>query len=340
MSTSAKHSKTSTKSITKKNSNIDLNPPKKGHITYEKQLPLEDFSSENHKKLQQYICPLCNGVLVEPLMDQKGHMFCKNCLSLYEKNISSKHKKLECPVSNHVIKMANLKPNELIINYFKDMAKGLFGMENSEKPIDGEENLKQEQVNRYSKSLPEIEKKLEAPHFSEFNDLTDTQVRIMLFKQIGVSEAIINNPRGLDFLNKKLNIYIVEKKKKAPKISADIKRNYAGIKNLAQLKIKPSENGNRVDFWEENKSTVSSDGETTISTVKEYIRLAENCIIIGELTKLTLVSEKLEPSTKDVVQEAIYNSSGQLIKKVITQKGYQNGSKIDTKEEFEPGDLD
>ena len=121
MSTSAKHSKTSTKSITKKNSNIDLNPPKKGHITYEKQLPLEDFFSENHKKLQQYICPLCNGVLVEPLMDQKGHMFCKNCLSLYEKNSSSKHKKLECPVSNHVIKMANLKPNELIINYFKDM---------------------------------------------------------------------------------------------------------------------------------------------------------------------------------------------------------------------------
>ena len=229
---------------------------------------------------------------------------------------------------------------ERLINYFKDMAKGLFGMENSEKPIDGEENLKQEQVNRNNNFANKIEKKQEAPHISEFKYLTDTQVRIMLFKQIGVSEAIINNHRGLDFLNKKLNIYIVEKKKKAPKISADIKRNYAGIKNLAQLKIKPSENGNRVDFWEENKSTVSSDGETTISTVKEYIRLAENCIIIGELTKLTLVSEKLEPSTKDVVQEAIYNSSGQLIKKVITQKGYQNGSKIDTKEEFEPGDLD
>lgn len=227
-----------------------------------------------------------------------------------------------------------------LLKHIKNVGKWLFGMEISEKPIDGEETLKQEQVNRNNNFANKIEKKQEAPHISEFKYLTDTQVRIMLFKQIGVSEAIINNHRGLDFLNKKLNIYIVEKKKKAPKISADIKRNYSGIKNLAELKIKTSDNGNRVDFWEESKSTVSSDGETTISTVKEYIRLAENCIIIGELTKLTLVSEKLEPSTKDVVQEAIYNSSGQLIKKVITQKGYQNGSKIDTKEEFEPGDLD
>ncbi len=229
---------------------------------------------------------------------------------------------------------------ERLINYFKDMAKGLFGMENSEKPIDGEENLKQEQVNRYSKSLPEIEKKLEAPHFSEFNDLTDIQVRIMLFKQIGVSEAIINNPRGLDFLNKKLNIYIVEKKKQAPKISADIKRNYAGIKNLAQLKIKPSENGNRVDFWEESESTTSPNGETTISTVTDYIQLDENNIKIGKLTKLILVPEKLEPSAIDTTQEFIYNPNGQLIKKVITKKGYQNGSKINTREELEPGDLD
>ena len=59
MSASAKHSKTSTKSVSKKNSNIDLNPPKKNRISYEKQLPLEDFTAENHKKLQQYICPLC-----------------------------------------------------------------------------------------------------------------------------------------------------------------------------------------------------------------------------------------------------------------------------------------
>ncbi len=227
-----------------------------------------------------------------------------------------------------------------LLKHIKNVGKWLFGMEISEKPIDGEETLKQEQVNRNNNFANKIEKKQEAPHISEFKYLTDTQVRCMLFKQIGVSEQIINNPRGLELLNIKLNNYLVEKKKQAPKISADIKRNYAGIKNLAQLKIKPSENGNRVDFWEESESTVSSDGETTISTVKEYIRLAENCIIIGKLTKLTLVSEKLEPSTKDVVQEAIYNSSGQLIKKVITQKGYQNGSKIDTKEEFEPGDLD
>jgi len=121
MSASAKHSKLTTKSLYKKNSNIDLNPPKKNRITYIKQLPLEDFTPENHKKLSEYICPLCNGILVEPLMDQKGHMFCEKCVTLYEKNNSSKHKKLECPVSNHAIKVANLKPNELITNYLKEM---------------------------------------------------------------------------------------------------------------------------------------------------------------------------------------------------------------------------
>ena len=121
MSAGAKNSKSTTKSFSKKNSNIDLNPPKKNRISYEKQLPLEDFTAENHKKLLQYICPLCNGVLVEPLMDQKGHMFCDKCLTLYEQNNSTKHKKLECPVSNHVLKMGNLKPNELINNYLKEM---------------------------------------------------------------------------------------------------------------------------------------------------------------------------------------------------------------------------
>ena len=121
MSSSGKHSKSLTNPFQKKNSNIDLNPPKKIRISYEKQLPLEDFTEENHKKLQQYICPLCNGILVEPMMDQKGHMFCNKCLSLYEKNNTSKHKKLECPISNHSLKIGNLKPNELINNYLKEM---------------------------------------------------------------------------------------------------------------------------------------------------------------------------------------------------------------------------
>ena len=121
MSSSSKHSKSSSVPVQKKKSNIDLNPPKKNRITYEKQLPLEDFTSENHKKLLQYICPLCNGVLVEPMMDQKGHMFCDKCLKLYEENNSSKHKRMECPISNHVLKIGNLKPNELINNYLKEM---------------------------------------------------------------------------------------------------------------------------------------------------------------------------------------------------------------------------
>ena len=101
--------------------NIDLNPPKKTKITYEKQLPLEDFIQDNHKKLKQYICPLCTGVLVEPVMDSKGHMFCKKCLLIYEKKHFCKNKKLQCPISNHVLKISDLKSYELINNYLREM---------------------------------------------------------------------------------------------------------------------------------------------------------------------------------------------------------------------------
>lgn len=101
--------------------NIDLNPPKKSKISYEKQLPLEDFIQENHKKLKQYICPLCTGVLVEAVMDSKGHMFCKKCLLNYEKKHFSKNKKLQCPISNHILKLSDLKSYELINNYLREM---------------------------------------------------------------------------------------------------------------------------------------------------------------------------------------------------------------------------
>ena len=103
------------------NINIDLNPPKKSKIIYEKQLPLEDFTQENHKKLKQYICPLCTGVLVEPVMDSKGHMFCKKCLLIYEKKHFSKNKKIQCPISNHALKISDLKSYELINNYLREM---------------------------------------------------------------------------------------------------------------------------------------------------------------------------------------------------------------------------
>ena len=101
--------------------NIDLNPPKKSKIIYEKQLPLEDFIQENHKKLKQYICPLCTGVLVEPVMDSKGHMFCKKCLLIYEKKHFSKNKKILCPISSHILKISELKSYELINNYLKEI---------------------------------------------------------------------------------------------------------------------------------------------------------------------------------------------------------------------------
>ena len=111
----------SEKNIPKKKANIDLNAPKKIKIIYEKQLPLEDFIQENQKELKQYICHLCTGVLVEPVMDVKGHIFCKKCLLTYEKKHTSKNKKLFCPISNHVLKMSDLKSYELISDYLCKM---------------------------------------------------------------------------------------------------------------------------------------------------------------------------------------------------------------------------
>lgn len=121
MSENTKFEKSTSNLAQKKKLNIDLNPPKKTRSSYEKQLSLEEFTPTSHKKLLQYICPLCNGILVEPLMDQKGHMFCEKCLSLYESNFSSKNKKLICPVSNHILKTGNLKPNEKVNNYLKEI---------------------------------------------------------------------------------------------------------------------------------------------------------------------------------------------------------------------------
>ena len=109
------------KSPPKKSINIDLNAPKKVKATYIKQLPLEDFVKENHHLLKEYICPLCTGVLVEPIIDSAAHMFCKKCLQVYEKKHISKNKKLICPITNHELNKSTLKPYELINNFLKEM---------------------------------------------------------------------------------------------------------------------------------------------------------------------------------------------------------------------------
>ena len=142
------------KNTPKKNSNIDLNPPKKIKIIYEKQLPLEDFVQENHKELKQYICHLCTGVLVEPVMDTKGHIFCKKCLLTYEKKHTSKNKKLLCPISNHILKMSDLKPYELISVY---LCKMICVCPNKKKGCkwEGKYNLRKEHIEKECKFIDE-----------------------------------------------------------------------------------------------------------------------------------------------------------------------------------------
>jgi hypothetical protein len=77
---------------------------------YEKYLVLEDFLPENRVSILEYICPLCKGVLMEPLQDKKGHVFCKRCI---EKHLQISNK---CPVDDHEISRDKIDSIMFIIN--------------------------------------------------------------------------------------------------------------------------------------------------------------------------------------------------------------------------------
>ena len=45
----------------------------------------KNFVSENKADLNDYICPLCNGILFKPVSDKCSHFFCKKCVVSYIK---------------------------------------------------------------------------------------------------------------------------------------------------------------------------------------------------------------------------------------------------------------
>ena len=57
--------------------------------------------------IDNYICPLCQGILYDPYFDKCGHVFCHDCIFSYLKNIENK-----CPISKLDL---NETPNSMII---------------------------------------------------------------------------------------------------------------------------------------------------------------------------------------------------------------------------------
>ena len=75
---------------------------------FKKFLDLEDFDSESHIIIKEYICPLCTGVYYNATSDECGHIFCKECIFKY---IESSKK---CPLSNEQITKESLRPVQFI----------------------------------------------------------------------------------------------------------------------------------------------------------------------------------------------------------------------------------
>ncbi|MGL4947771.1 MAG: hypothetical protein ACRC42_00045, partial [Mycoplasma sp.] len=71
---------------------IDNHPAKiteEPESIYKKYLVIDDFTLECQKTIIDYICPLCKGVLYNPLADSCQHIFCQSC---YETFLSSNKK--------------------------------------------------------------------------------------------------------------------------------------------------------------------------------------------------------------------------------------------------------
>jgi hypothetical protein len=59
-----------------------------------KKIDQEDFLPESRSVVKEYMCPLCNGVIVDPVSDPCGHCFCLDCLTI------SIERYRKCPLSN------------------------------------------------------------------------------------------------------------------------------------------------------------------------------------------------------------------------------------------------
>ena len=62
-------------------------------FNFSSKLTSEDFSEEFQIFVNDYKCPLCNGIYFNPYVDKCGHVFCKECITKYLDQIQ------QCPIT-------------------------------------------------------------------------------------------------------------------------------------------------------------------------------------------------------------------------------------------------
>ena len=74
------------------------------------ELLIEDFIDDCQKFVELYSCPLCEGILIEAIIDRCGHSFCKKCIETLKQETN------KCPFSKIEIKdyLTNIVVNSVI----------------------------------------------------------------------------------------------------------------------------------------------------------------------------------------------------------------------------------
>ncbi len=73
------------------------------------QLFIDEFHEDSQKFIQEYSCPLCEGILFDAVIDRCGHSFCKECVETLSKN------EYKCPFSHLEISSKDILPN-IVVN--------------------------------------------------------------------------------------------------------------------------------------------------------------------------------------------------------------------------------
>lgn len=79
-------------------------------LKYEKILSLESFIPECKGKISEYICPLCEGVYINPVIEGCGHIFCLNCIKQHLDHFS------DCPQCGQKIVYSNFNTIKFVVD--------------------------------------------------------------------------------------------------------------------------------------------------------------------------------------------------------------------------------
>ena len=97
-------------SSTKENQKIneENNETAEKENEYEMEIDPELLIEKASSDIEEYFCPLCKGVLNDPVIDKCSHTFCKKC---FEKFYNKYHK---CPISKELLEDGNYTSVSLI----------------------------------------------------------------------------------------------------------------------------------------------------------------------------------------------------------------------------------